>query len=87
MYNTGYRTYRYLTYSPNNIICKSRTYITVFDTCRFTVDVAVRPFCLNNSLEGKLNHDSCQPCFYKSRSAAEEAANIQDSWSALSKDT
>ena len=35
--------------------------------CRFTVDVAVRPSCIYNSLEEKLNHDYCQTCSYKSR--------------------
>ena len=51
--------------------------------CRFTVDVAVRPSCIYNSLEEKLNHDYCQTSFHKRRSAAAEAANVQDSWSAL----
>ena len=82
MYNNGHRTYRYLTNSRYNKRCKSRTYRTVLDICRFTVDVAVRSSCLYNSLEEKLNHDYCQTCFYKSRSAAEEEANVQDSWSA-----
>ena len=63
--------------------CKSRIYGTVLDMCRFTVDVAVRPSCLYNSLEEKLNHDYCQTCFYKSRLAVAEAANVQDCWSAL----
>ena len=82
MYNR-YRTYRYLTYSCYNRRCKSQTYRTVLDICRFTVDVAVRPSCLYNSLEEKLNHDYCQTCSYKSRSAAAEAANVQHPWSAL----
>ena len=63
--------------------CKNRTYRTVLGMCRFTVDVAVRPSCLYKSLEEKLNHNYCQTCSYKSRSAAAEAANVQDSWSAL----
>ena len=65
--------------------CKSRTYRTVLDTCRFMVDVAIRPSCLYNSLEEKLNHDYCQTYSYKSRSAAAERTNVQDS-GALSKD-
>ena len=56
---------------------------TVLDICRFTVDAAVRPSCLYNRLEEKLNHDYCQTGSYKSRSATAEAANVQDSWSAL----
>ena len=56
---------------------------TVLDICRFTVDVAVTPSCLYNSLEEKLNHDFRQTCFYKDRSAAKVASNVQNFWSAL----
>ena len=45
---------------------------------RFTVDVAVRPSYFYNSLEEKLNHDYCQTCSFKSRSAAAKTANVQD---------
>ena len=68
--------YRYLTYSRYNKMCKSRTYKTVLDICRFTVDVAVRLSYVYNSLEEKLNHDYCQTCSFKSRSAAAKAANV-----------
>ena len=78
MYNDGYRMYRYLTYSRYNRRYKSRTYRIVVDICRLTVDVAVRPSYLYNSLEEKLNHDYCQTCSAKSRSAAAKAANVQD---------
>ena len=58
-------------------------HVEQLDICQFTVNVAVRPFYLYNSLEEKLNHDYCQTCSFKNRSAAVKAANVQDLWSAL----
>ena len=46
--------YRYLTYSCYNRRCKSRTYRTVLDICRLTVDVAVRSPCLKLGGEAEL---------------------------------
>ena len=53
---------------------------------QFWIYVAVRPSYLYNSLEEKLNHDYCQTCSFKSRSAAAKAMNVQVP-GALSKDT
>ena len=75
--------YRYLICSRYIESCKSQTYRTVLELCRFTVDVAVRLSYLYNSLEEKLNHDYCQTCSFKSRSAAVKAVNVQDAWSDL----
>ena len=63
--------YRYVTYSRYNKRCKGRTYRTVLEICRFTVDVAVRLSYLYNSLEEKLNHDYCQTCSFKSIGSSE----------------